>query len=242
LTSSGSPELLSGWRLESQSLLGSRGSKRKRGLFLAESSSSAGRANINRPGPWVSSLGRDIFLGKTLMNRTLRLGSLFRLKFMARMSAVTGFLLLWLIFSLIGWFALDWGVATAVLTAFFAAILHFLGEFWHQLGHAWAAHRTGWPMSGVMFIWVLAASLYPRDEPELPARTHIRRALGGPAASLLLAIVMGMGVWGIRPFTTPIDYLLLYIFLDNLLFFTLGAMLPLGFTDGSTLLRYWPER
>ncbi|MBK7920605.1 MAG: hypothetical protein IPJ94_31005 [Chloroflexi bacterium] len=27
-------------------------------------------------------------------------------------------------------------------------------------------------------------------------------------------------------------------FLDNLLVLTLGAFLPLGFTDGSTLLRY----
>jgi hypothetical protein len=176
------------------------------------------------------------------MKQTIRLGHVVGLKIMVKPTAVTGFLLLWLIFSLIGWLGLDWSVATAVLTAFFAAILHFLGEFWHQLGHAWAAHRTGWPMSGVMFIWVLAASLYPRDEPELPARSHIRRALGGPAASLLLAVVMGVVVWGIRPYTTPSDYLLLYIFLDNLLFFTLGAMLPLGFTDGSTLIHYWPLR
>jgi hypothetical protein len=132
-------------------------------------------------------------------------------------------------------------VGTAVLTAFLATLLHFFGEFWHQLGHAWAARRAGWPMSGVMFVWVLAASLYPRDEPELPARTHIRRALGGPAASFLMTVVMGWVVWGVRPYTTPTDNLLLFFFLDNLLVFTLGAFLPLGFTDGSTLLHYWPQ-
>lgn len=176
------------------------------------------------------------------MNKLIHLGNIFSLKIMARSTAVTGFLLLWLIFSLMGWLGLDWGVGTAVLTALLATILHFCGEFWHQLGHAWAARRTGWPMSGVMFVWVLAASLYPRDEPELAARIHIWRALGGPAASFLLAVVLGVAVWGIRPYTTPIDYLLRFFFLDNLLVFTLGAFLPLGFTDGSTLLRYWPHR
>lgn len=171
----------------------------------------------------------------------IRIGSLSGLKIMARPTAVYGFLLLWLIFSLIAWLALDLGGGTAVLTGLIATFLHFFGELWHQLGHAWAARRTGWPMSGVMFVWVLAASLYPRDEPELPARIHIRRALGGPMASFLLAVVMGLVVWAIRPFGGAIWYLALFFFLDNLLVFTLGAFLPLGFTDGSTLLRYWPR-
>ncbi len=30
----------------------------------------------------------------------------------------------------------------------------------------------------------------------------------------------------------------LFFFLDNLLVLTLGALLPLGFTDGSTILRW----
>lgn len=176
------------------------------------------------------------------MNKTIRFGTLFGLKIMARPTAVYGFLFLWLIFSLVGRLWLDLGVGTAVLTAILATLLHFLGEFWHQLGHAWAARRTGWPMSGVMFLWVLAASLYPQDEPELPARTHIRRALGGPTASLLMAVLMGLVVWGLRPYDAPIDYLALFFFLDNLLVFTLGAFLPLGFTDGDTLRHYWPLR
>ncbi|MCP4425955.1 MAG: hypothetical protein GY803_15790, partial [Chloroflexi bacterium] len=121
------------------------------------------------------------------MNRTLRLGKAGNLKILARPTAVYGILLLWLIFSLAGWLWLDLEAGTAVLTALIAAILHFFGEFWHQLGHAWAARRSAWPMSGIMFVWVLAASLYPKDEPELHARVHIRRALGGPSASLLMS-------------------------------------------------------
>lgn len=176
------------------------------------------------------------------MRQTIRLGHIAGLKIMALPLAVIGSLLLWLIFSLVGWLWLDLGVGTAVLTAFIATFLHYFGELWHQLGHAWAAKRAGWPMNGVMFIWVLAASLYPHEEPELPAHIHIRRALGGPAGSLLMSLVSGLAAWAIRPFTTPTDYLILFFFLDNLLVFTLGAFLPLGFTDGSTLLRYWPDR
>ena len=176
------------------------------------------------------------------MNKKLHLGSLADLKMLARISAVLGSLLLWLILSLVGWLWLNLAVGTAVLTALFATFLHFFGEFWHQLGHAWAAKRAGYPMNGVMFVWVLAASLYPRDEPELPAHIHIRRALGGPAASVLMTVLSGIAVWLIRPFSAPIDYLALFFFGDNLLVFTLGAFLPLGFTDGSTLLHYWPQR
>jgi hypothetical protein len=33
-----------------------------------------------------------------------------------------------------------------------------------------------------------------------------------------------------------------FFFLDNLLIFTLGVFVPLGFTDGSTLLRWWGKR
>ena len=33
-----------------------------------------------------------------------------------------------------------------------------------------------------------------------------------------------------------------FFFLDNLLVMTLGAFLPLGFTDGDTLLAWWGKR
>ncbi|MCP4424315.1 MAG: hypothetical protein GY803_07490 [Chloroflexi bacterium] len=59
---------------------------------------------------------------------------------------------------------------------------------------------------------------------------------------MLMSAAAGLVWWGIRPLGGPIYYLSLFFFLDNLLVFTLGAFLPLGFTDGSTLIRYWPHR
>ncbi|MFQ5436102.1 MAG: hypothetical protein ACE5FD_14615, partial [Anaerolineae bacterium] len=88
-------------------------------------------------------------------------------------------------------------------------------------------------------------AMYPivmRDEPELPAHIHLRRALGGPAASALLTLLAGLLALALRGAPGLRWPLAAFLFLDNLLVFTLGAFLPLGFTDGSTLLHYWPQR
>jgi hypothetical protein len=62
--------------------------------------------------------------------------------------------------------------------------------------------------------------------------------VGGPAASLFLTLVGGTLALVTQPFNGVIWYLALFFFLDNLLVFTLGAFLPLNFSDGGTLLRY----
>lgn len=160
---------------------------------------------------------------------------------MAKANVLLGGLVLWLIFSSVALWLFDLPVGTAVLGAFLATLIHYLSELWHCLSHSVAARRTGYPMSGIMYQWVLGGTLYPRDEPELPSAVHIRRALGGPIGSLLLALIMGLIAWGLRP-SGGLPYgLALFAFWDNLLFFTLGALLPLGFTDGSTILTYWGQ-
>jgi hypothetical protein len=172
--------------------------------------------------------------------KTIKLGTLAGLKVMARPSAVFSTLLLWLILSGVGRWALDLPAGQAVLGGLLATVLHWLGELWHHLGHAWAARRTGYPMSGVMMVWLLAASLYPRDEGTLPGHIHIRRALGGPTGSLLLALAAAALLLALAPLSGTVWwYVALFFFLENLLIFTLGAFLPLGFTDGSTLLAWW---
>lgn len=176
------------------------------------------------------------------MNKTIRLGNLAGMKVMAKGNVVAGWLILWLIFTGGALWLLDLPVATAVLGGFLATLLHYLSELWHCLSHSVAARRTGYPMSGIMYRWVLGGTLYPRDEPELPAAVHIQRAWGGPLGSLLLAVIMGLVAWMLRPLAGLPYGLALFAFWDNLLFFTVGALLPLGFTDGSTLLKYWGQR
>jgi hypothetical protein len=171
-----------------------------------------------------------------------RLGTIYGVKIIARPSAIIASIALW-------------AVATEVATAFFHAslaagivqglvvtLIHWLSDLLHQLGHAIAARSTGYPMSGLRLWFLVSSGLYPLDEPELPARTHVRRALGGPIMSLIVTVITGVIALLMRNAGSPYTWIAVFAFLDNFLIFTLGAFLPLGFTDGSTLLRLWRER
>jgi hypothetical protein len=130
----------------------------------------------------------------------------------------------------------------ALLAGALVVLLHWISDLVHQVGHATAAHYTGYPASGIRLWGVLSTIRYPEDEPPLPAALHARRALGGPLASALCALVSAVLVVALRPIAGTAWWLLVFLLLDNLLVFTLGAFLPLGFTDGGTLLRLRQER
>jgi len=172
------------------------------------------------------------------MTRELRLGKIAGLELWAMPSAWIGLAGLWVVLAGIGVFLLELTPGEAILGGLAAALLHWVSELGHQLGHAWAARRTGHPMVGVRFWGVLGTSIYPQNEPEMPAKVHIRRALGGPEgsffmtglAALVFLVLMAQGsVW---------MWVGAFFFLDNLLVFTLGAFIPTGFSDGSTLLAW----
>lgn len=167
-------------------------------------------------------------------------GRIGRLAVSAAPSAAAGFFLLLAVFSFAGRRLFGLRPGAALVGGLGATALHFLSELWHQLGHARAAERTGYPMSGVRFWGVLATSLYPADEPELPAEHHVERALGGPRASALFVLLGALMTVVTRPLG-GLAYMISVLFtLDNLLIFTLGAFLPLPFmeTDGTTIRRY----
>ena len=180
---------------------------------------------------------------------SMQLGNIAGLKITAHRSAFIGFVLVWIALALVGMALFYLPFISAVLWALVATLLHYFSEFFHQWGHARAARRVGYPMIGVRYWWILGASIYPKDEPDLPGRTHIRRALGGPAASFFLTVVAGIltaavalsipSDGGGTPFQWELLAVSAFFFLDNLFVFTLGAFLPLGFTDGSTILRWW---
>ena len=134
------------------------------------------------------------------------------------------------------WLGLTIGQALAGGAA--ALVLHWLGDLGHHLGHAWAARRTGHPMIGIRFWGFLSTSVYPDDEGALPAQVHMRRALGGPLMSLALGLAAGLLAAALFPLGGLPRYLSLFAALENLLMYGLGAFLPVGFTDGSTLLHW----
>jgi Zn-dependent protease len=169
------------------------------------------------------------------MQTEIRLGRCYGLAWTTRSSAFAGTAALWAILAIAAATLLKTTWAAAIALGLAAALLHWLSETWHQLGHAWAARRTGHPMTGVRFWGVLSTSVYPADEGPLPARMHVRRALGGPAASLLLTLVAGGIALALRETSVDLRALALFFFLENLFVFTLQALVPLGFNDGATL-------
>ena len=137
---------------------------------------------------------------------------------------------------------LKWRPWTAVTFGIAATAIHYLSEFWHQFGHARAAEQTGFPMRGVTYVGPVGISQYPVNEGLLPAEIHVTRALGGPIFSLLLTLASGLLALLMRPIGGLPLALAVFTFLDNLFVYTMGALLPLGFTDGSTLLTWWDQR
>ncbi len=126
------------------------------------------------------------------MSKTIQLGTLAGLELAARPSALAGYLLLGLGLGMLGAFGPGLPAAQAVVFGAACALLHFGGELWHNLGHAAAARRAGYPMLGVTFWGLLATSRYPENEGQPPAGVHIQRALGGPLGSVILTVLAGL--------------------------------------------------
>lgn len=167
----------------------------------------------------------------------MRIGTVWGLQFSAERNVFPAFFLAQaLVSSYVYWMQHHPGWL-ALVVGLLAAVLHWLSVLTHHLGHAWLAQNTGHPMNGVHFWGPLAISRYPRAEGSLPDRVHIRRALGGPLASLALGMLTGL-FWGLLPPHTWPRTLVGFIALDNLLVLTLGALMPLPFTDGGTLVKY----
>ena len=174
--------------------------------------------------------------------RSLYLGKFFGLEIRVAPSSMVTAVLMGGSFILFLLKALKWRPWTAVTGGVLATVIHYLSELWHQLGHARAAEQSGFPMKGVTYLGPIGISVYPDNEGLLPAETHIQRALGGPIFSLLLALAAGLVALLFRPLGGLPLFLAIFSFLDNLLVFTIGALLPLGFTDGSTILNWWDQR
>ncbi len=154
-------------------------------------------------------------------------------------SALWSMAAVWLGAGLITFWLLHLGWGWALLGGLLAVAIHWLSDFAHQYGHAIAARRAGFPMTGLRFWGIFSTSLWPADEPALPGRTHIQRALGGPVASILIGVAALIVAWLVGPGGALLWGLALFAAADNLLLLGFGAFLPLGFTDGSTILHWW---
>ncbi|MBK7455016.1 MAG: hypothetical protein IPJ46_15245 [Anaerolineales bacterium] len=168
--------------------------------------------------------------------KSIHLGKLFGLQISILPLAFVGTLVLWIVFTVIARSGLNIPFSQSLLMGFIATLLHWTFELIHSLGHAYAAKRTGHPMTGITLgaMAVFALTQYPKDEPELSPSIHIRRALGGPIINGLLSIVFYflLPLWRGNWF-----WIGMFAFIENLFVYTLQIFLPLGFNDGGTILK-----
>lgn len=176
------------------------------------------------------------------MSKNIPLGRIAGLNMRAKPSALVALAAMWGLLALAAIKLFKLKPPTAVLTGFLATLFHIVNEIIHHLGHARAADLTGYRMQGVTFAGPIASSVYPSDEPILQPDIHIQRALGGPIFSAVWTAVLAVFALVLKPLGGPAWYLALFVLADNVLIFNIGALLPLGFTDGSTLLEWLPKR
>jgi len=152
------------------------------------------------------------------------------------LALVTGGLAAW---------ALPLALGPAALAGLLSALLMFTSEWLHQWGHARAARQVGYPMTGMNFFFIFAASQYPADEPELSARLHIRRALGGWWVNVVLGAALMPVAFYLWPGGGVLAWVSACLAVWNFFVVGLGALIPLYQpfeTDGGTILRYWGKR
>jgi hypothetical protein len=173
------------------------------------------------------------------------LGKLAGLKLTMMPAALIGSIVLYAIVIVLMIAVFNIPISSALLGGVIVVVLHWFSELVHQLGHTWAARRTGYPMIGIRFgtLAVFATSLYPPDEPPLPAKIHIRRALGGPIFSAWLSSIAFIVIlMTARSINALWSFVLWYFFLENLFVLTLQVFIPLGFNDGGTIWRWMRKR
>lgn len=99
-----------------------------------------------------------------MKEKSYSLGQIAGLKLSAGASTMPAFILLWVVLAVLAYWLIRLPLAMSILAGGICTLLHYLSGTWHQLGHAWAARRSGYPMNGIYFWGVLSTSLYPAGD------------------------------------------------------------------------------
>lgn len=157
-------------------------------------------------------------------------------------SAVIGSLIMVIVLTGAAMTLAELSVREAIIAAIIALLLHWFAVLVHNYGHFVVAKRIGHPSTGLLLRLVFARVNYPDDEGELSPQIHLKRALGGPLFSLILAaLVIPLALLWLILMGGIEQFLGYWILFDYGWVFTFGAFLPPmrfeWFTnDGGTIL------
>jgi hypothetical protein len=124
-----------------------------------------------------------------------------------------------------------WG--QRLLVATLSLPLVFIADLGHAMAHTVSAKRAGAPMDEILLSADMPRTLYANND--LPPRTHITRAVGGPIYSALGLLTSLL--W--RSFSPPESLSRELAELSCLSHgFILSALIPLPIVDGGTILKW----
>jgi hypothetical protein len=175
------------------------------------------------------------------MKAEYELGSIAGLRISVQSSFFIARFLAVVVLAIVGRSAFKLSRREALFGAISAVVLDAFAVLFHQLGHARIAKSTGWPMTGIRFWGLFSTCTYPLNEPELPPMVHIRRAVGGPFASLLLGLFTGLPALWLLPKKGLGRLLALFWLINNVAVKFVLAFGPLSWTDGPPMWR-WGRR
>ena len=168
------------------------------------------------------------------------------LRYSVAKSALYGSAFVALVAALLAYFFGHLTILDSIIAGILATLLHWLGEIVHQYGHYLASKAVGHPMNGVRLWTILGTSLYPKEEGELPAGIHIRRALGGPAISFVVLLISAALWYFLGSYSPMTNFLLLWIVWEQILIYAFAALLPIKIgdfaVDGGTILFWMTKR
>lgn len=163
------------------------------------------------------------------------------------LSALVGSVVLLIIMTMAALFLTELTLLNAIIAAIGATLIHWINETIHLYGHFLAAKRVGYPSTGAKLWAVVGMICYPEDEVELPAQTHIKRAIGGPILSLVVSILFAILAVLLWSNTGILRFLLGYAVFGNFALLAIGPfLLPIRTsfleTDGGTILHWMKKK
>jgi hypothetical protein len=111
------------------------------------------------------------------MPAKILLGELFGLELSAKANTIFWAAILGLGLFLVGVFFLNLTLAESLVGAIVCILLHYVSELVHQLGHAGAARRAGYPMRGVRFWGLQGRATLARENSHSPGAGRAGRQL-----------------------------------------------------------------
>lgn len=186
------------------------------------------------------------------MSRKINLGRFLNVEITMAMSSFVTMAIVFVVATLAASTLLSQEIGAAIIFGVGVVFIHWWGDFLHQVGHILAASRLKYPAYRLHFWGPLSTTMYPKDEPELLPTMHVKRALGGPIASIIVSFVYGLILYVVGEGYEPINWLALFGVVESILVFTLGALTPMNpfmpdsmkdfKTDGDIVLDWFQAR